>query len=75
MLSRIVSGLLVAVIRLYQVTLRPLLAGQCRFDPTCSAYAIEAVERHGPFRGAWLTLRRLLKCHPFSGRSGYDPVP
>ena len=52
----------------------PLPPPACRFTPTCSQYAIEAIEKHGPVRGLWLALRRLLRCHPWGG-SGYDPVP
>ena len=61
-------------IRLYQWCISPLLPAACRYQPTCSAYAIEAIEHHGLIRGGWLTLRRLLRCHPWGG-SGYDPVP
>lgn len=66
---------LIVTIRTYQLVLRPLLPGNaCRFHPTCSEYAIEALERHGPWRGGRLALRRILRCHPF-GRGGIDPVP
>jgi uncharacterized protein len=58
----------------YRVTLGPLMGGQCRFHPTCSQYALDAYRAHGPLRGSLLTLRRLLRCHPFGG-GGYDPVP
>jgi putative membrane protein insertion efficiency factor len=68
------AKLLIALIRAYQLTLSPLLGGSCRFLPTCSAYAIEAIVAHGVWRGMALAARRLSRCHPF-GRSGYDPVP
>lgn len=65
---------LIWLVQLYQVTLGPLMSGHCRFQPTCSAYAVEALQRHGALRGGWLTIRRLLRCHPLGGL-GYDPVP
>jgi putative membrane protein insertion efficiency factor len=64
----------IGLIRLYQWTLSPLLGGQCRFHPTCSRYAEQAFREHGLWRGAWLTVRRLGRCHPLS-KGGYDPVP
>ena len=66
--------LAVLPIRLYQWTLSPVLPPSCRYHPTCSAYAIEAVLTHGIFKGSWLALRRILRCHPWSS-GGYDPVP
>ncbi len=63
------------MMRAYQATLGPLLGGACRFHPSCSAYAVEAIERHGSARGVLLAVKRLAKCHPFSGHGGYDPVP
>jgi putative membrane protein insertion efficiency factor len=62
------------VVRAYQLLLAPFAGGACRFEPSCSAYAIEAIERHGAWTGAWLALRRVARCHPFS-RAGFDPVP
>ena len=68
------AKLLIAAVRSYQLVLSPFLGGSCRFQPTCSAYAIEALRKHGALRGTGLALRRLSACHPF-GRSGFDPVP
>jgi putative membrane protein insertion efficiency factor len=71
---------LLALVRLYQIAVSPvlhLIAGPgygCRFQPTCSQYAMEAVKVHGIFKGLWLATRRVLRCHPFGGQ-GYDPVP
>ena len=65
---------LVLLVRGYQVALSPLLPATCRYYPSCSAYAIEALERHGAWRGSWLALRRIGRCHPFRS-GGYDPVP
>ena len=63
-----------ALIRLYQLTLSPLIGTRCRFHPTCSAYTREAIEKHGVLRGVFLGTRRLLRCHPFHA-GGIDPVP
>jgi hypothetical protein len=71
---KLVTRLLIAPIRLWQVTFSRVLPPSCRFSPSCSAYGIEALQRHGPVRGLWLTLRRIGRCHPW-GPSGYDPVP
>ncbi len=66
--------LLILPIRFYQLYVSPMLPPACRFTPTCSQYAIEAIQKHGALKGLWLALRRLLRCHPWGG-SGYDPVP
>lgn len=68
------SRILLALIRLYQLLLSPWLGQQCRFVPTCSQYATEAIQRHGAARGSWLTVRRLARCHPGCD-GGHDPVP
>jgi len=69
-----ISAMLIAVVRVYRLVLSPLKPPTCRFTPTCSAYAIEALSRHGAGRGSWLSVRRLCRCHPWGGH-GYDPVP
>ena len=73
-LARAVAGLLLLLIGAYRRWLSPLLGPRCRFIPSCSAYGLEAIQRHGPWRGGWLTLTRLLRCHPFTP-CGCDPVP
>ena len=76
-MRRLPALFLMALIRLYKLTLSPAFAAmgvRCRHEPNCSSYGLEAVRRHGAWRGFWLTLSRLSRCHPF-GSSGYDPVP
>ena len=63
-----------ALIRIYQLTLSPFIGNQCRFHPSCSNYAMEAVEQHGALKGSWLAVRRLGRCHPYNP-GGFDPVP
>ncbi|MEO1751104.1 membrane protein insertion efficiency factor YidD [Thiofaba sp. EF100] len=65
---------LIALVKAYRLLLSPFLGHHCRFEPTCSCYAIDALQHHGALRGSWLTVKRLLRCHPFSP-GGYDPVP
>lgn len=75
---RLLLGLAKSLIRFYQLCLSPMVPPTCRYQPTCSAYALEALERHGPFTGTWLALKRIARCHPvkwLGGNSGYDPVP
>lgn len=68
------SAIMIGLIKLYQMTLSPLIGRACRYTPTCSNYGIEAIRKHGPFKGGWLTLKRVISCNPWGG-SGYDPVP
>jgi putative membrane protein insertion efficiency factor len=68
------AKVLMILIRVYQWTLSPMLGARCRFYPSCSCYAHEAIERHGALTGTWLAAKRLSRCHPFSA-GGYDPVP
>lgn len=68
------SRLLILCVRFYQIFISPLKPPTCRFYPTCSAYAIEAIQKKGPVKGTWLAMKRIAKCHPFHP-GGYDPVP
>lgn len=68
------AKLMIGAIRFYQRGISPLGPPRCRYHPTCSRYALESVESHGPARGSWLAFRRILRCHPWGG-SGFDPVP
>src|SRR5262245_39116043 len=73
--SSTAAKLLCLVIRAYRLLVSPLLGSNCRFEPSCSRFAEEAITRHGPGRGVPLAVRRLLRCHPWGGPGGYDPVP
>ena len=64
----------IILVRLYQALISPLTPASCRFTPTCSTYTIEALQKHGLFKGGWLAVKRISSCHPW-GKSGYDPVP
>lgn len=68
------KAFLIGAIRFYQVYLSPLKPPCCRFVPTCSEYALEAIQKYGPVKGSWLAVKRIAKCHPFH-KGGYDPVP
>ena len=70
----VVSRFFILLIRLYQILLSPILGASCRFTPTCSQYGMEAIRKYGPFKGGWLTLKRIGRCNPWGGH-GHDPVP
>lgn len=73
-IEKLVRAALIALVRLYRLTLSPLLGPRCRFHPSCSAYALEALRRHGAWRGTRLAISRIVRCHPLNP-GGYDPVP
>ena len=73
-MSWILKKFLLALIWVYQRMISPLTPASCRYTPTCSSYAVQAVNRYGPFKGGWMALKRIGRCHPWGG-SGYDPVP
>lgn len=73
-MTKLLKRIIIALIRFYQLALSPLKQPTCRFSPTCSQYSIEAIERFGVIKGTYLSVRRILKCHPFH-EGGYDPVP
>lgn len=74
LLKRISSLILIIPIRFYQMFISPFTPSSCRFTPTCSEYARQAIAKYGPFKGLWLAIKRILRCNPWGG-SGYDPVP
>lgn len=73
-ISRLFANIPILLVKIYQIFISPYFPNNCRFTPTCSAYSVEALKKHGIFKGLWLSLKRLLRCHPWGGH-GYDPVP
>jgi hypothetical protein len=73
-LNKILSAPFILLIKIYQWTLSPLLGSKCRYTPTCSNYGLQAFKKYGPFKGFWLTLKRVISCNPWGGH-GHDPVP
>ncbi|HOS48303.1 MAG TPA: membrane protein insertion efficiency factor YidD [Bacteroidia bacterium] len=73
-MRRLLSSLMIGMIRFYKGAISPHLGKACRYTPTCSEYGVQAISKYGPLKGGWLTLKRILSCHPWGGH-GYDPVP
>jgi len=73
-MKRLISVLLQAIILFYKGAISPLLSPRCRYTPSCSEYGLQAIKKHGPYKGLWLTIKRLSSCHPCGGH-GHDPVP
>ncbi len=73
-MKKLIIKVLILPVKFYQIAISPHLGPSCRYTPTCSAYTIEALEKHGPIKGLYLSIKRITKCHPW-GSSGYDPVP
>lgn len=74
LLKKLLSWFFLLLIKLYQYLISPLFSGSCRYTPTCSQYGVEAIKKYGPFKGVWLTAKRISRCHPWGGH-GHDPVP
>ena len=74
LINKLFGNFFLLIIKIYQYLISPLLGSSCRFTPTCSQYGVEAIKKHGPFKGGWLTLKRIGRCHPW-GKHGHDPVP
>jgi putative membrane protein insertion efficiency factor len=72
--NKFFSAILLFLIRIYKVAISPYLMPSCRYTPSCSSYATQAIQKYGPFKGAWMGLKRIMRCHPWGGH-GYDPVP
>jgi putative membrane protein insertion efficiency factor len=73
-MRQLLSKFFILLIRFYKAAISPFLGAACRYTPTCSQYGIEALQKHGPFKGLWLTIKRVVSCNPWGGH-GYDPVP
>ena len=73
-MKKVIVGIMLLPVRFYQFCISPMLPARCRYTPTCSQYAVEALQIHGPFKGSWLAIKRICRCHPWGGH-GYDPVP
>jgi putative membrane protein insertion efficiency factor len=74
LINKFFSALFLLLIKFYQYLISPILGQSCRFNPSCSQYGLEAIKKHGAFKGGWLTIKRIARCHPW-GAHGHDPVP
>jgi putative membrane protein insertion efficiency factor len=74
MLSKLIGCFFILLIKLYKNLISPILPPSCRYTPTCSEYSMQAITKYGPFKGGWMALKRISRCHPWGGH-GYDPVP
>lgn len=72
--GKIINAMLIGLVKFYKLAISPYLPNACRYAPTCSQYAIDALGKHGPLKGGWMALKRISRCHPWGGH-GYDPVP
>ncbi|MGM0375350.1 MAG: membrane protein insertion efficiency factor YidD [Bacteroidota bacterium] len=72
--KKVLVFLLLIPVRIYQYVISPVIGPSCRYTPTCSVYSVQALKKHGPFKGLWLSIKRIISCNPWGG-SGYDPVP
>jgi putative membrane protein insertion efficiency factor len=72
--KKVLVFLFLIPVRIYQYVISPIIGPSCRYTPTCSVYSVQALKKHGPFKGLWLSIKRILSCNPWGG-SGYDPVP
>ena len=73
-MSRLITWVFIFLIRVYKGVISPILPARCRYTPTCSEYGLQAIQKYGPFKGGWLTLKRIGSCHPWGGH-GHDPIP
>ncbi|MEM7103552.1 MAG: membrane protein insertion efficiency factor YidD [Bacteroidota bacterium] len=73
-IGKIIGGIMILFIRFYKAVISPILPASCRYTPTCSTYALEAIKKHGPIKGGWLAAKRIVSCNPWGGH-GHDPVP
>ena len=73
-LRNLIVGLIILPVKFYQYVISPMTGASCRYTPTCSAYTVEALKKHGPIKGLWLSIKRIASCNPWGGH-GYDPVP